>query len=91
MPWARVLAFADPLACQAAVQAADIEILPIAKGAFRAEITQIGMNKIWMQRFDVALPQITFVACRRDRRSISFLTEPDAPPFAILRPRSAAG
>ena len=81
MPWARVLAFSDPLACQAAVQAADVEILPIAKGDFQAEITQVGMNTIWMQRFVLALPQITTIACNPDRRSLCFLTEPDAPPL----------
>ena len=81
MPWTRVLEFTDPLACQVAVQAAAVEMFPVVKGDFRAEITQVGMNKLWMQRFVVALPQVTTVACDANRRSLSFLTEPDAPPL----------
>jgi hypothetical protein len=51
MPWNRVLRFTDPLPCQAAVQAADVQILPTKSGDFQVEMTQIGMNRLWMQRF----------------------------------------
>jgi AraC-like DNA-binding protein len=70
-----VLSFTDPLTCQAAIQAADVELFPTAKGNFRVEITQIGMNKLWMQRFRVSLPQVNTVVTKPDRRSIGFLTE----------------
>jgi hypothetical protein len=36
---------------------------------------QIGMNKLRMQRFDVALPQISTVVVTPDRKSIGFLIE----------------
>jgi AraC-like DNA-binding protein len=75
MPWSRILSFSDPLPCQAAVQAADVQIFPTAKGDFQVEMTQIGMSRLWMQRFHVALPQISIVACKSDRQSIGFLTE----------------
>jgi AraC-like DNA-binding protein len=75
MPWSRILSFSDPLPCQAAVQAADVQIFPTAKGDFQVEMTQIGMSRLWMQRFHVALPQISIVACKSDRKSIGFLTE----------------
>jgi len=50
MPWNRVLRFTDPLPCQPAVQASDVEILPTMRGDLQLEITQIGMNRLWMQR-----------------------------------------
>jgi AraC-like DNA-binding protein len=81
MPWARVLKFTDPLPCQAAIQASDVEILPTTRGDFQAEITQIGMNCLWMQRFHVSLPQVSTVASRPDRRSIAFLTESNSSPL----------
>jgi len=75
MPWSRVLSFTDPLTCQAAIQAADVELFPTAKGNFHVEITQIGMKKLWMQRFRVSLPQVNTVVTTSDRQSIGFLTE----------------
>ena len=75
MPWTRVLTFTDPEVCQAAVQAGQVEILPTAKGSFHVEITQIGMNRLWMQRFTVALPQIATVTSAPDRKAIGFLIE----------------
>jgi AraC-like DNA-binding protein len=75
MPWSRVLSFTDPLTCQAAIQACDVELFPTAKGNFHAEITQIGMNRLWMQRFRVSLPQVNAVAIRPGRQVVSFPTE----------------
>jgi hypothetical protein len=74
MPWNRVLSFTDPVPCQAAIQACDVEILPTTRGSFHAEITQIGMNKLWMQRFDELLPQSS-VAVNPSRKVIGFLAD----------------
>ena len=73
MPWSRVLSFTDPLACQESVQGGHVQFLPTMKGKFQAEIMQVGMNKLWMQRFAFALPQITVVTKSPDRKSIGFL------------------
>ena len=79
MAWARVLAFADPLPCAAALQStAQAEILPTERGRFGAEVTQIGIEKLRMQRFAVALPQVITVAASPDRKAIGFLTEANA-------------
>jgi len=75
MPWCRVLEFTDPEACQAAVKGSDVKLLPTKRGSFHAEITQIGMNKLWMQRFKVALPQISTVEVTSKRKHIGFLLE----------------
>jgi AraC-like DNA-binding protein len=79
MAWSRVLAFNDPFACQAALQSvAQAEILPTARGSFHVTMTQIGMNKLRMQRFNGVLPQISTVAIASDRRLFGFLIEPSS-------------
>jgi AraC-like DNA-binding protein len=79
MPWSRVLYFTEPLACQEAIQSVtQAEILPTAKGTFRAEVTQIRMNKLRMQRFKADLPLLSTVTIAPDRKLIGFLIEPSA-------------
>jgi AraC-like DNA-binding protein len=79
VPWTRALNFTDPFQCQQSVQAAHVEILPTTKGSFRADIIQVGMNKLWMQRFNFALPQISTAVVNPTRKAIAFLTENAAP------------
>jgi AraC-like DNA-binding protein len=75
MGLSRVSTFDDPSACQAVFPSADIELFPTAKGNFRAEVVQVGMNGLWMHRIHVLLPQINTVAINPGRRSIGFLTD----------------
>jgi AraC-like DNA-binding protein len=75
MPWSRVLTFTDPLPCQQAIQNADAEILPTAKGSFHAGITQIGMNRLWLQRFKISLPQVLIGTLKPDRKAFAFLVD----------------
>jgi AraC-like DNA-binding protein len=80
MPWSRVVTFTDPLACEAALQSTvRAEIIPVGRGRFHTEATQIGMDKLRMQRFKVALPQISTVEASPDRKSIGFLLEASSP------------
>jgi AraC-like DNA-binding protein len=79
MPWSRVLSFDDPFSCQTAVQGGQVEILPTTRGTFRAELTQIGMNKVWMQRFSLAQPIISTAAANADRKVVGFLTDDGSP------------
>ena len=81
MSWCRVFNFDDPLAFRAAVWSADCELFPIAKGSFRAELRQIGMNSLWMHRIRVSLPQVNTVAVKPGRRAIGFLSEPNSSPL----------
>jgi AraC-like DNA-binding protein len=74
MALSRVFSLDDPSACQV-FPSADVEVFPTAKGNFHAEITQVGMNRIWMHRIHISLPEINTVAVKRGRRSIGFLTE----------------
>jgi AraC-like DNA-binding protein len=79
MPFSRVVAFTDPFRCQMGLQSTvAAEILPIARGCFRVDATQIRMDRLRMQRFKVALPQIDTVQASPDRKCIGFLLEGSA-------------
>jgi len=79
--WCRVFSLSDPSACQAVFWSADVKLLPTAKGSFGAEVTQIGMNRLWMHRMRISLPEVNTVAVKPGRRSIGFLTEPKSSPL----------
>ena len=79
MPWSRVLAFDDPLHYQAAIRGADWEVYPTKGGNFRAKLTQITMNQLWMQSFHCELPQIQTGAVAPNRKVIGFVTEASQP------------
>jgi AraC-like DNA-binding protein len=79
MPWSKVLSFTDPFPYQAAIRAADVELFPTAKGEFRAELTQIILNQLWMQRFHEKLPEVYASKIRPGRRVIGFLTAANQP------------
>lgn len=73
MPWNRVLNFSDPSECR--IQAGHIEVFPTARGIFRAEVGQIGMNRLWMSKYHLTLPVVSTFVIRPDRRAITFFTE----------------
>jgi hypothetical protein len=80
MPSSRVLTFSDPFPYQSAIRAADVELYPTSAGEFRAELTQINLNQLWMSRFDEKLPQLYFTRVKPGRKVISFLTKANQPP-----------
>ena len=79
MPWSKVFSFDDPFTNQVAIQAADIELYPTTRGRFHADLTQIGLNRLWMQRFHQRLPQVNTVVIKPGRRVIGFLTKTHQP------------
>jgi AraC-like DNA-binding protein len=81
MLWSKILSFTDPLPYQAAIRAADVELYPTSRGEFHAELTQINLNKLWMQRFDEKLPQVYASKIKPGRKVIGFLTSANQPPF----------
>ena len=78
-----ILSFADPFPYQAAIRAADLELLPTAKGEFRAELTKICLKKLWMQHADESLPGVCVGTISPSRRVIGFLAGANDP--AIVR------
>ena len=72
---AAVQIFSDPLLYQKAFHAADVELLPTARGEFSARMTQIRLNKIWMQRADEGLPRVLLGTVSSTRAIFGFLTD----------------
>lgn len=75
MPSSNFFAFSDPLQYQAALWISDIEIVPTEKGKFHAELTQINLDKVWMQRGNENLPHVVAGTLRPIRKAITFLTK----------------
>ena len=56
-----------------------MEVYPTTQGNFQAELTQINLNRLWMQRFRETLPKVDASTLRPGRRVIGFLTDADQP------------
>jgi hypothetical protein len=73
-PWratvarSKVLCFSDPLSFQAAISTADLELLPTARGQFRAGLTKVCFDQLWIQRFYQNLPLINAGAMKPGRK-----------------------
>ena len=67
--------FAYSLPYQAALRISDVQIFPTAKGKFQAELMQINLDSLWMQRGHENLPHVVVGTVRPVRKAISFLTE----------------
>src|SRR5271167_3352899 len=74
MAWSTALCFNDPVSLQAAISTADLELLPTASGQFRAELTKVCFDQLWMQRFYQNLPLINAGAMKPERRVFTFFT-----------------
>jgi AraC-like DNA-binding protein len=68
------LCFSDPLSFQAAISTADLQLLPTARGQFRAELTRVCMDQLWIQRFYQNLPLVNAGAMKPGRRVFTFFT-----------------
>jgi hypothetical protein len=75
----KTLSFADPLPYQAAIRAADLELFPIARGDFHAELTQVCLNRLWMQSAQEMTPRICVGTTSPDRKIIGFLNGKNDP------------
>jgi AraC-like DNA-binding protein len=67
------LYFNDPLSFQAAIRTADLQLLPTKRGQFRADLTRVCFDQLWMQRFYQNLPLINAGAMKPGRRVFTFL------------------
>jgi AraC-like DNA-binding protein len=79
MPSSRVFAFTDRVEYQATIRAADVTVVPTARGDFRAELTRVDFHRLWMQRFAESAPVVKHIAMHRQRSVIVFLTQSDQP------------
>ena len=69
MPKVAILDFADPHPYAAAIRAADIELFPTSRGKFHAELTQISLDRLWLQRCTENLARVYVGAARPERAS----------------------
>src|SRR6266481_3111833 len=79
MPSSRVLTFSDPFAYQSAFRSVDVELFPTVKGAFRAELTQVSLSKLWVHGAHEDLPRVYIGMVKPHRAAIGFLTRPNQP------------
>jgi AraC-like DNA-binding protein len=79
MSASRVLAFTDPYPYQSAIRGAQFEVLVTGRGDFRAELTQIELPRLWMQRGRESVSRIFRGSVNADRAAIGFLTEVNQP------------
>jgi AraC-like DNA-binding protein len=75
MSWTRVLSIDDPAARQNAFVNSDFRALPKKKGAFLMKVTQLGMNRVWITRYSLSLPQLNAFTINPERTAIGFLTD----------------
>lgn len=75
MPWIRTREIEDPAACQDAFVNSHFEAFPSAAGNYLFKTTQVGMDRLWMARYSLSLPQVNVFRIRPERTVIGFLTD----------------
>lgn len=75
MPRSRVFSFADPDAYQEKVRASQAAILTLNRGEFRAALTQIDLDRIWMQWGFDNLPRIARTTIDPERAVLMFIAD----------------
>ncbi|QOZ35901.1 hypothetical protein XH92_32925 [Bradyrhizobium sp. CCBAU 53421] len=77
----RTIRIEDPLLSPSAIQGCEVNLFPTKRGEFELKMEQIGLDRLWMSRYEVNLPQVNRIAVRPGRRSIGFLTQLDGAPM----------
>jgi AraC-like DNA-binding protein len=83
MPQVRVFAFTDPDAYQERIRASNAAILTSGRGEFRASLTHITLDRVWMQWGSDSLPRIARTTVDPGRAILMFLADPDQPATQI--------
>jgi AraC-like DNA-binding protein len=81
MPSSRVLSFIDPDLYQSAIRAAEAQVFVTTKGEFRAELTQIDLHRLWMQRGVETLPRVLRSVASKNRAPVVFLANTNQLPI----------
>ena len=80
MPNSAVVTFTDPDEFYAAVRNAQVDGVVTARGNFRAELTRIDLNRVWMLRGEESLARVHSVAIG-NRVAILFPTDRNPPEY----------
>lgn len=78
MPFASVRHYSDPEQFKAAYFAAQVELTPVSRAAFRTHVTRLELDNLWMVQVNEAAPRIKWATQSPDRVFVRFLTEPAA-------------
>jgi AraC-like DNA-binding protein len=81
MPSSRVFSFSDPYQYQHAVRGSAERISVTAKGDFRASLTRIDLDRLWMQRGSANLPEVALSATTVERVGLFFLADHEQAPI----------
>ncbi len=84
MPQSRVFTFTDPDAYQERVRASNVAILTSGRGEFRAGLTQITFDHLWMQWGFESLPRIARSTLDPNRAAVMFIAD-------LLQPATQVG
>jgi AraC-like DNA-binding protein len=78
MSWIRTRESDEPSDCQDAFANSSFQAFPKEAGKFCFKLTQIGMDRVWMARYSLSLPQVNVFSIKHGRTVLGFLTEPGA-------------
>jgi AraC-like DNA-binding protein len=81
MPSSAITKYVDPHEYQKAVHSADLQVYPTGRGKFEANLTQIKLDHLWMQRARLSLPAVTHSVVAGDRRMIFLQFDPNQAPI----------
>src|SRR3954469_22036632 len=79
MPNAVSLNFTEPYQYQERIRPAEVQIVPIARGEFRATLAQIDLPQLTIQHGWQSLPTVFRAGLHRSRSSVLFHTAPAQP------------
>src|SRR3954464_16094023 len=79
----RVFAFSDPDAYQEQIRASQAAILTSRPGKFRAALTHVDLDRLWMQWGFDSLPRIARTTLDPRRTVVMFVADSDQPPPQI--------
>ena len=71
--------FTDPIPYQAAIRGAKVELLVTGRGDFHAELTQIDLDRLWIQYGCESLPRVSHAVISSERVPIMFLADTNQP------------
>lgn len=81
MPGSAVLTVADPYEHQRLLRNANVRLIATAPGDYRAEITRIDLDRLWMQRSHDHRPRLFHTAVGTSRAITFFLTDEQQAPL----------
>jgi AraC-like DNA-binding protein len=83
MAQSRAFTFTDPDAFQQRVRASTSTILSLGRGDYRAELTQVDFDRLWLQCGVDNLPRISRAAMTAERAIINFISSPEYSPLRV--------